>query len=35
MKRICKHLNTPAVLGGIVPALVAWVVTAASRTAYA
>lgn len=35
MKRISKLLNTPAVLGGVVPALVAWAVTVASIAHYA
>lgn len=35
MKRIRKLFNTPAVLGGIVPSLVAWAVTAASIAHYA
>jgi hypothetical protein len=34
MKRIHRLLNTPAVLGGIIPALVAWAVTAASIAHY-
>ena len=35
MKRIGRFLSTPAVLGGIIPALVAWTVTAASIAHYA
>lgn len=35
MKRISRLLNTPTVLGGIIPALVAWAVTAASIVRYA
>lgn len=35
MKRISRLLNTPAVLGGIIPALIAWAVTAASIAHYA
>lgn len=34
MKRISRFLNAPAFLGGIIPALVAWAVTAASIAHY-
>ncbi len=35
MKRIIRALSTPAVLGGITPALVVWGVAAASIANYA
>ena len=35
MKRISRILNTPVVLGGVVPALAAWAVTFVSIAHYA